>query len=301
MTRVMRWSTAVVVGGLFALVGVGLAGSDRTDAVQGIVWAEGKGIYGARPDGTAIHRITAFDRVSPRDFASDGFNSPVWTRDGQALAYTGQLSDSTFIFVVSPRTGTARFVGFGDVAWNPSWSPDGERMAFADGWFYRCGGYDCWGGTTIGIGAVDAGAGRPKTVTVRKRHRFDVSPAWSPDGRTIAFVRRTPTGSGVYLVGADGKGLRPLTGGSAPSWSPDSGRLVVESSGHLFTIEVSGGRRVRIGAGSDPSWSPDGRKILFLHGTPDPSIWVMNTDGSNRVRLVRGRNRDVRSPGWQPG
>jgi Tol biopolymer transport system component len=52
---------------------------------------------------------------------------------------------------------------------------------------------------------------------------YGLLPAWSPDGKMIAFSRYDPTsyGSAIYLVGADGTGLRLLTeGGRFPSWQP---------------------------------------------------------------------------------
>ena len=110
------------------------------------------------------------------------------------------------------------------------------------------------------------------------------SPAWSPDGRRIAFVR----GDEVRLIGADGSGERLLAAGgpgsfpSEPSWSSDGNRLLFGvryrggRSGDVFVLDVaSAGSPVRLfGTGASnpddapvpirPVWSPDGGSITFV-------------------------------------
>jgi dipeptidyl aminopeptidase/acylaminoacyl peptidase len=81
----------------------------------------------------------------------------------------------------------------------------------------------------------------------------DLDPAWSPDGRRIAFVaqRLDSNVTDIWTVNADGSGLKPVTHSSssnkAPSWSPDGTRIVYEKDeffGHdtdLYTIAAGGG------------------------------------------------------------
>jgi TolB protein len=113
-----------------------------------------------------------------------------------------------------------------------------------------------------------------------------LSPAWSPDGERLAFVSfddanappcqaaSCPPSGELYVVGADGSGLRRLTSSKAddehPSWSPDGSRIAfasgfdVRSEGHapwLMVIRAAGGKPVRVGRMTgviDPSWSPAG-------------------------------------------
>ena len=95
------------------------------------------------------------------------------------------------------------------------------------------------------------------------------SPAWSPDGRRIAFPS-----SGIRVVNADGSGLRRLTreGRGTPAWSPDGRRIAFVSrrDGNLeiyvMNADGSGQRRLTRNAvrDSDPVWSPDGRKVAFV-------------------------------------
>lgn len=117
-----------------------------------------------------------------------------------------------------------------------------------------------------------------------KRLTEGEGPAWSPDGRRIAFVR----GDELRLIETDGSGERLLAGGrpgsfpGEPSWSPDGNRLVFGirypdgRSGDIFVLDVaSAGSAVRLfGTGASnpdgapvpirPVWSPDGASITFV-------------------------------------
>jgi TolB protein len=100
---------------------------------------------------------------------------------------------------------------------------------------------------------------------------FPSSPAWSPDGRTIAYARlklgRDRQGSGLYSVDVG------------------SGEV------HRLTREID----------SSPSWSPDGRRIVFqrLTGFHISEITLMDRDGSNQTSLTSGGWSDA-TPAWRP-
>ena len=84
-------------------------------------------------------------------------------------------------------------------------------------------------------------------------------PAWSPDGRRIAFVSSLHGNAAVSVVNADGSGQRRLTRYARyAAWPPS------------------------------PAWSPDGRKIAFLSRRDgNQEIYVMNADGSGQRKLTR--------------
>ncbi len=109
---------------------------------------------------------------------------------------------------------------------------------------------------------------------------WDGGPAWSPDGRKIAFTRTIPPGEGsgpwqsdVYVINVDGSGERNLTGdgvSSGPVWSPDGQKIAFTSwrdgkpGIYVMNADGSGRRRLMRNGGGLPSWSPDGRKIAFV-------------------------------------
>ena len=122
------------------------------------------------------------------------------------------------------------------------------------------------------------------------------NPSWSPDGATLAFSAR-PVGAGVaravYLLDADGTGLRRAGAGSAeelwPRWNPADGRLAAtlqDPSGPVVAVidPRTGGAWTTVGDGNAPSWSADGGRIAVLRGPTDGRyrLSVIEADGSQR-------------------
>jgi hypothetical protein len=142
----------------------------------------------------------------------------------------------------------------------------------------------------------------------------DVIPAFSPDGRTIAYTA-SPQGTSprLTLIDADGTNLRALNHpGFAPAWSPDGQALVYSSTGvvsfDLFTTAVAGGPRTLLTqSGSDdnyPAWSPDGETVAFASNFAtvnwQSEIYAMKSDGSEDwIALTNTFGVDT-SPEWSP-
>ncbi len=157
------------------------------------------------------------------------------------------------------------------------------------------------------------------------RHAKPKELVWSPDGRMLAFGSHARGGPrDVYVMNADGTGLRNLTpgpgGGESLSWSPDGRKIGFRSlrdgSGEIYVVNVDGTglrrltrlTRTPVSSGwttlSAPAWSPDGRKILFVRvGWGDrlvnSEILVMNADGSRQRNLTRNPAPDG-DPVWSP-
>jgi TolB protein len=128
---------------------------------------------------------------------------------------------------------------------------------------------------------------------------LDRRPAWSSDGRRIAFIRRDPlrddSGS-LYLLDLSGGPPRKLSDTSAvahaaPRWSPDDRFIAFthpardESVLHyeVRVIEMSSGKETHVGHGEHPTWSPDGRLVASYLGIVDPA-----SESSERVRIPEG-------------
>lgn len=150
--------------------------------------------------------------------------------------------------------------------------------------------------------------------------KLNVFPAWSPDGKRIAFMSgREETGSefGLYLIGADGSGLRRLLENERlaglPAWSPDGRRLlfVTERDNHpqICSVAADGGdlRELRTGVplGLFPCYSPDGKRIAFTGGTEDDlnslGLYLANEDGTAAEKLPGIDGFALAGPGaWSP-
>ncbi len=139
------------------------------------------------------------------------------------------------------------------------------------------------------------------------------TPSWSPDGSRLAFSDNRTGNGDIYLIDADGTHVVRLTSNSnteegSPSWSPDGSRIAFsdfeESTflSRIYTIGVDGIGLTRLSPDSaydgTPSWSPDGAKIAF--GTSPNDIWVMDSDGSDRVDLTPGTIDSEFSPVFSP-
>lgn len=139
---------------------------------------------------------------------------------------------------------------------------------------------------------------------------FQVEPAWSPDGSSIAFASLRDGTSHIFVMNADGTGTRRLTDGKQdddhPSWSVDGTRIVFSREGALFVVPARGGpaRRVGrwLGSAADPAWSPDGSRIAYDYRKPGYSIreiYVMRVDGSG-IRQLTKLQRVSAFPAWSP-
>jgi Tol biopolymer transport system component len=172
-----------------------------------------------------------------------------------------------------------------------AWSSDSSHVV--------CSGYD------EGIVVLDTVDG---TIT----HLADAgsTPAWSPDGTTIAFVDEYK----LYIVPAAG-GLRQRLGTqkvaqfAAPAWSPDSQRVAYVSlaSGDRYSLRTiradgSGGRQiVQKVSENTPSWSPDGSRIAFMKELAHyrSGLYTVGSDGTGLHQAGDPRGgENVAQPAW---
>lgn len=205
------------------------------------------------------------DGTTRRIWQAQGYRTVdgiTWAPDGQRLALA---ENDRGILVVSADgrvvTRITRRDGYG-----PEWSPAGSQIAF--------GGY----GSPGAVWTVGARGGTPERLTLGGSQR------WSRDGRSLLLTRTvekrgeydTEYLNDVYVVSADGEGLRRLTSD---------------------------------GLSQGLTWSPDGTKILFLRTTRSPEkpdttwseLWVMDADGGRPTRLPFNRvRRSVVSADWGP-
>jgi Tol biopolymer transport system component len=143
----------------------------------------------------------------------------------------------------------------------------------------------------------------------------DTAPALSPDGRTVAFVRISPIGLGIFAIGIDGAGLTRLTPASMsvsePAWSPDGMRIAFAGDdGGIYVMSLAGRdpRLIvdRTFVDSQLTWSPDGSKIAFsarpVSTGPEGNydLWITDVEGVTQINITGTPADNELSPSWSP-
>lgn len=230
---------------------------------------------------------------------------PAWSPDGRQIAFTAFQGANVDIFVMAADgSGRKRLTEDPGMDMTPAWSPDGRQIAF----FSNRDG-------NVEIYTMNADGSDQTNLTHDPGE--DYEPAWSPDGGQIAFNSNRdeqdvefPADTGVYVMNADGTGVKRLTGlsmtGLRPAWSPN-GKCIVYQSGVSFQdwimlVKMDGSEPVRlVHGGISPQWSPDGRQLVYsvVHGEWNQEIYTLDLDTLKTERLTNNRDNDT-NPTWKP-
>jgi Tol biopolymer transport system component len=216
-----------------------------------------------------------------------------WTADGSEILFTVLWPPTQYtIFRVSLGGGEPRrVVGVGQGAGLPSIR--GGRMVYRQQTTYSG---DIW--RIPGRGASALG-GEPEELVASSGS--DYHPAYSPDGRRIAFSSDRSGVGNIWVCDSDGSSPVQLTDyeshtGSA-RWSPDGRRIafdsVEEGNANIYVIDAEGGipRRLTDDPSADMTgtWSRDGRWIFFRSlRSGESQIWKIPAEGGPAVQVTRG-------------
>lgn len=182
-----------------------------------------------------------------------------------------------------------------------SFSRNGKTVAFASDRDSSEGGYGLY---VARLGTT------PRRISGSAYHHG--WPAISPDGSRIAFSRSALELLGprrLYVVRADGRGLRRLTTGEAwaPTWSPDGstiaftrGKGPLDVFGDVYAVDADGAApRLVVRDAQQPDWSPDGSSIAFVRDL-SAGIAVVDLESGDVRHLVRSPRAQVAEPAWSP-
>lgn len=149
---------------------------------------------------------------------------PSWSRDGRRLAFSAAPDPENgpwTLHVLDVATGAVTALEGVD-GLLPEWSPGGDRLVFQ-----RMRRRDDWHGSLWTV-ELSGGSARDLTAVYASEEAAAINPAWSPDGRRIAFATAGPGGGDVWVVDADGSHPSRLTSTGSiegmPAWGSD-GRI----------------------------------------------------------------------------
>ncbi len=220
---------------------------------------------------------------------TSGFlRNPQWSSDGREVAFTWCGGVSEGIYLVPALGGLVRKLTTIDCnnasAGRPIWAPDGVHMLLIG---------RCTPAGPHGVMLFSFATGEKRCLTAPDSiNADDFGDALSPDGKTVAFIRRTTTGVGeIYTVPLSGGRPRRLTSDShwvvALMWTPDGRSIVFQSDrgalAQIWRVPAAGGQvepdrtYPRVGA-----FSGDGRRFAYadeLGGEP-ASIWRADLSGA---------------------
>jgi Tol biopolymer transport system component len=287
-------ATVAFVGDL-GLLAVGSDGSGTTQlrdgtCPPGTLQCPGAEAATWSPDGTQLAAVVGTQlwlfgtdgtsRLLPTGGAVSGArSSPAWSPDGRRIAFFnrdivdgfGTLLD---VSVIDVDSGAVRRLTVGNDVSDLTWAP-GPQIVYSRSFNNRFG---------LFILAADGSA---RQLTRPEEGDVDRRPAWSPNGRDIAFVH-------LHGIG-DEAGHTQLQ--------------VVDAAGG--TPRTLSDDPVGVELDQPPAWSPDGTKLAFttsLNGRPSPvtqivlgrDLYVVNADGTGERRLTESAERDMtdRNPTW---
>ena len=190
----------------------------------------------------------------------------------------------------------------------PTLSPDGKTIAFAILNKEK---------KTSDIFLMNRDGSSRKRLTSQDEKTYATAPAWSADGKRIAFqickgtLIESDGRSKVYsdsqeiaVMDADGKNLKILGKGAHPSWSPDGKKLLYvvvneKLNFHLWCMDADGKNPSRVVKEETyrGDWSPDGKRIAFIPKKED-SLYICKPDGSELKVVLKGEEAAVMGFAW---
>jgi len=236
---------------------------------------------------------------------------PSFSKGGKLLITNKDVDSSIVTMDANGENKRMVYKAVDGVAFAPSWSPDGEWIAFGFGSFLqgrRTGPGKIMMVCRDGTQVQDLTSGMPNAGF----------PSWSPDGKQIVYRSWGSNEMGLRIMDVQDHLVKVLTNGSdnLPYWSPDGSRILFtraeDGNFDIYTIRPDGTdlRRMTTFPANDAHavWSADGKYIMWNSGEygfkdeaalydhsfqPYGSIWIMNADGSGKRQLTDSHWEDA--------
>lgn len=253
----------------------------------------------------AVLALSAVPAVLPSSAAAvvPGANGPIACEGGRNAPQNPE------VFTINPDgSGETVLTDHPLRDGDPSWSPDGTKLAFES---FRDGGSEVYVMNADGTGVTRLTFNGPAE---------DRGTSWSPDGSQIVYhSARFPAAPGpghssleIIKMNADGSDQTRLTDNdfqdSLASWSPDGSKIAFNTNRdgdfEIYVMDADGSNQTRLtdspGEDAHPMWSPDGSRITFhSRRTGNLDIFVMNADGSGVTQVTDTPTFEF-FPVWSP-
>jgi TolB protein len=235
-----------------------------------------------RADGSGV-------RVLTRNAVSEG--SPAWSPNGEQIAFFRPKRQVWLMNADGSHqrqlTHLDRVQFYGEL----DWAPDGLSIVIK--------AYPSAQGGQTELWLVNARTGGVSRLTATAIS--EAGPAWSPNGRWIAFFTEGRGSPQIWRLSATTRRTVRLTSGSPaalyPSWSPDSRRIAFTLGGRVAVMDADGSHRHALRLfGTHPHWSADGRWLVFV---ANGDLFKARPDGSGRTQLTHHGKLTVNDqPDW---